>query len=208
MMQRTRVGILGGTFDPIHLAHLVIAQEALEQLDLASVLFIPTGIPSFKRDQEVTPGEIRLEMVRAAIAPNPAFVACDIEVKREGVTYTVDTLEQLTSNNPDVDLFFIMGSDALKDLPKWRKADELARLATFVGTRRPGTDVSAVEEALSASGIAFNVEWIDVPQLDISSSDMRLRVAQGRSIRYLVPLEAQKVISRFHLYENETRVSE
>lgn len=208
MMQRTRVGILGGTFDPIHLAHLVIAQEALEQLELASVLFIPTGIPSFKRDQEVTPGDIRLEMVRVAIAPNPAFVASDIEVKREGVTFTVDTLEQLTSNNPDVDLFFIMGSDALKDLPKWRKADELARLATFVGTRRPGTDVSAVEEALNASGIAFNVEWIDVPQLDISSSDMRLRVAQGRSIRYLVPQEAQKVISKFHLYENETRVSE
>lgn len=208
MMQRTRVGILGGTFDPIHVAHLVIAQEALEQLNLDKVLFIPTGIPSFKRDQAVTPGNIRFEMVHAAIASNPAFDVSDLEVKREGITYTVDTLERLRAHNPHTDLFFIVGSDALKDLPEWHRADELAHLAVFVGTKRPGTDVRAVEGVLGASGISFNVEWIDVPQLDISSSDLRLRVAQGRNIRYLVPQKALDIIHQFHLYEGETRVSE
>ncbi len=197
-----RLGVLGGTFDPIHVGHLRIAEEVREALGLDGVLFIPAGDPVFKKDQSVTDAFERLEQVRCAVADNPRFDVSPIEVLRPGDTYTVDTLRQLRGMLPEnVELVFILGDDAAECLGEWKDTAELARLARFaIAEGRPGSlDHEALREKLARAG-DFIVDFVPVSALDISSSGIRNRLAQGESIRYLVPeavrmrlLKAQQV---------------
>ena len=196
-----RLGIMGGTFDPPHLGHLVCAEEALEAANLDAVLFVPTGRPAFKQDRLVTAGEVRLAMVAAAVAGNPAFAVSALEVERPGVTYAVDTLRELREELPGVELGFI--ADAALTLPRWRKSAELAHLAAFAAATRPGFELG--EQALrDLREHEFDVRPFAVPGLDISSSALRRRVYAGRTIRYLVPEAVRKIIEEESLYRRET----
>ena len=198
-----RLGIMGGTFDPPHLGHLACAEEALEAFGLDAVLFVPTGRPAFKQDRLVTAGEVRLAMVAAAVAGNPAFAVSALEVERPGVTYAVDTLRELREELPGVELVFIVGADAALALPRWRKSAELARLAAFAAATRPGFELG--EQALrDLREHGFDVRPFAVPGLDISSSALRRRVYAGRTIRYLVPEAVRKIIEEESLYRRET----
>ena len=188
-----RLGIMGGTFDPPHLGHLACAEEALEAFGLDAVLFVPTGRPAFKQDRPVTPGKVRLAMVAAAVAGNPAFAVSALEVERPGITYAVDTLRELREELPGVELVFIVGADAALTLPRWHESAELGRLAMFAAATRPGFELG--EEALRVlRERRFDVRPFVVPGIDISSSELRQRVAEGRTIRYLVPEAVREII--------------
>lgn len=184
-----KLGIFGGTFDPLHLGHLRIAEEVREALGLAGVLFVPAGVPVFKKGQPVTSADKRLAAALRAVADNPHFAVCPWEVRREGDTYTVDTLRALRKHYPDnVELYFIVGSDAAELLGQWKGADELAQLAHFaVAVGRPG---SLDEEGLCCrlrQVAPFKLHFVPVSQLEISSSGIRQLQDRGKSVRYLVP---------------------
>ncbi len=181
------LGVFGGTFDPIHQGHLACAEMARDACGLDRVLFVVAPRPWMKQQQRLADAGMRLEMCRLAVAGNPAFEASSLELERPGVTYTSDTLRILRGALPgSVRLFFVIGADSLETLPGWRDADALASLATFVCVTRPGRpDDERLLERARARG--FRVEWVDAPLLDISSSEVRRRVSEGKSVRYLVP---------------------
>lgn len=184
-----KLGLMGGTFDPIHNGHLRVADEMREALGLDAVLFIPAGAPVFKRDQQVTDPQTRFEMVRAAIAGNPHFDASRIEIDREGDTFTVDTLRQLRAHYPDnVELFFIVGSDTAAMVGKWRGCQEVAQLAHLaVAVGRPGSaDADTLRQTIMEAA-DFNLHLVRVSILEISSTAIRQKLAAGESVRYLVP---------------------
>jgi nicotinate-nucleotide adenylyltransferase len=190
-----RTGVLGGTFDPIHLGHLLIAEEARLSLGLDDVLFIAAGQPYFKTGQPVSEACHRLAMVELAVASNPHFTASDVEIARPGPTYTVDTLTELRKRlGEDCDLFLILGMDSLADLDRWRRPEDIVALSTVVGFARPGADVLDDE----TRGC---IQLLDGPQVDVSGSDIRRRVAAGLSIRYMVPEPVEEYIYVHRLYE-------
>lgn len=201
MTRAARIGIMGGTFDPIHIAHLAIAEDVRIQLNLDKVLFIPAGMPAFKMDSTVSSPHHRLMMTQLATKSNPYFEVSDIEIERKGVTYTIDTVHELEARYPEASFFFIAGSDALLDIDKWRNAEDLAQLLTFVATSRPGYVQQLTTEQMNHLNEQFRIEWADVAQLDISSSMIRERIKDGRSIRYLVPPEVEEYMSAMGLYE-------
>jgi nicotinate-nucleotide adenylyltransferase len=179
-----RVGLMGGTFDPIHLGHLLAAETAREACGLDEVWFIPSRTPPLKPGEPHAPGEDRLEMVRLAIAGNPAFRALDLELRRPGVSYSIDTARELRERWRDCLFSYIIGGDRVNDLPRWHRIGELAEIVSFIGVARPGhpVDIGALPEMLRG-----RVRVIPMPQLDISSSGIRELRREGRSIRYLVP---------------------
>lgn len=196
-----RLGLLGGTFDPIHIGHLICAEQVRSHAALDAVLFIPARNPSFKQGTVNASIEDRLAMCEAATRDNPCFDVSDVEAARSGVTYTVDTLGLLHDHYPDnVELCFILGADALASLPKWYQAEELARLATFIGVRRPGSDIGAIRERVMGQDVGFNIQFADMPLIDVSSTDIRRRVGEGRSTRYLVTDEVRAYIESHGLY--------
>ena len=196
-----RLGIMGGTFDPIHVGHLILAEQVADALSLDRILFIPTGNPSFKRDKLVRPAADRLRMVELAIEDNPRFLASDMEVVREGVTYTLDTLRELHTLLPDTaELFFIMGSDTLLTLDHWRASEELAKLACFVGVNRPGDSLASEDDLARLRALGFDVVLLEAPALEVSSSDIRQRLESGRSVRYLVPDSVIQYAEKKRLY--------
>lgn len=180
-----RLGIMGGTFDPIHYGHLVCAERAACALGLDKVVFMPAGNPHFKLGQDMASALDRLAMCELACMPNQLFCVSDAEVVRAGVTYTIDTVLEMHSQLPDAELFFVIGSDAALTLPQWRRAEELSRLVTFAVLMRPGDDRARIDRLAASS--AFAIEVIECPLLDISSSYLRKAVGEGRSIRYLTP---------------------
>lgn len=188
----TRLGLMGGTFDPIHNGHLRIAEEVREALGLSDVLFIPAGNPVFKRDQHVTDAQVRLAQVRRAVADNPHFHVSSVEVDRGGDTYTVDTLRELRARYPeDVEFYFIVGSDAAESIGKWRGVAEIAELAHLVvAAGRPDTASADELRRVIMAAAPFDLHIVQVSSLEISSSDIRQRIAEGKSVRYLVPAEA------------------
>lgn len=193
-----RLGIMGGTFDPIHAGHLRMAEEVRESLGLDGVLFVPAGVPVFKKGRPITDGRIRLEEVAWALADNPFFDASPIEVMREGDTYTIDTLRELRGLLPEtVELVLIVGADAAESLSLWREADRLTDYASVaIATGRPSSDG---EEQLRGKLAAFDgdkLHFVPVSSLDIASSDIRERLGQGRSVRYLTPLGAPGACGR------------
>lgn len=183
-----RLGILGGTFDPIHVGHLAMAEQAIDALGLDGVLFIPAGTPVFKKDQQVTPARHRFEMVRLAVAGNPRFDVSSLEIDRGGDTFTVDTLETLRGLFPaNVELVFITGADAALTLHKWRRASDMAHLASFVGVARPGYTLDEAAALAVRDACGIEVRFLQLPGLDVSSSMLREKLTAGQSVRYLVP---------------------
>jgi nicotinate-nucleotide adenylyltransferase len=194
-----RLGVLGGSFDPVHLGHLVLAECAREQLSLDRVLFVPTGYQWRKADREMTPAPQRCEMVRLAIADNPCFELSTVEVEREGPSYTDVTLEALLAEHPVAELFFILGQDALADLPHWHAPQRVVELATLAVARRPDPDGLAAPEA-ALGDLPARIAWVDMPAMEISATDIRARAGSGRSLRYLVPETVREFITANSLY--------
>jgi nicotinate-nucleotide adenylyltransferase len=192
--RRRRLGVMGGTFDPIHHGHLVAASEVQSVFDLDEVVFVPTGQPWQKDDREVSPAELRYLMTVVATASNPRFTVSRVDVDRPGPTYTIDTLRDLREQYPDADLFFITGADALAQILSWKAVDELFHLAQFVGVNRPGHE-------LSGDGLpAERVSLMEVPAMAISSTACRERVRAGEPVWYLVPDGVVQFIAKYRLY--------
>jgi nicotinate-nucleotide adenylyltransferase len=191
-----RIGVMGGTFDPVHHGHLVAASEVASGFGLDEVVFVPTGQPWQKSDREVTPGEDRYLMTVIATASNPRFTVSRVDIDRQGPTYTIDTLHDLRRiYGENAELFFITGADALAQIIGWHRSDELFELAHFVGVTRPG-------HHLADPGFpAGRVSLIEVPALAISSSDCRARVAMGEPVWYLVPDGVVQYIAKRKLYQ-------
>jgi len=195
-VRRRRVGVMGGTFDPIHNGHLVAASEVQQSFDLDEVVFVPTGQPWMK--EGVSPAEHRYLMTVIATASNPRFTTSRVDIDRGGITYTIDTLRDLRQQHPDADLFFITGADAVAQIVEWKDVEELWELAHFVAVSRPG-------HALSIRGLPEQgVSSLEVPALAISSTDCRRRVDRGFPVWYLVPDGVVQYISKHHLYRSRT----
>lgn len=188
------VGIMGGSFDPIHLGHLVTAEQARADLGLDEVVFIPAGAQPQKSQQ--TPAELRYLMTVLATAANPAFSVSRLEIDRPGPTFTVDTLRSMRQHRPDARLFFITGADAILNILTWKDSEECLRLAKFVAATRPGYDLGKLE----SEGLRDHVRILDVPALAISSSDVRKRFGNGRPVRYLIPTEVEQFARKYRLY--------
>ena len=203
-----RIGIMGGTFDPVHNGHLAIARSAAEQLELSQVLFIPAGNPHFKRNQEVTSASQRADMVALAIEDDSLFALDLCEVERRGITYTADTLEELTQRYEGARLFFIMGTDSAITLPGWKRAEDVARLCTIVVAKRPGQSTERVREALATSSVDFDVMYLDVPQIDVSSTQLREDVARGRDVSAYVPAAVMTYLAQTGLYRGDETVAQ
>lgn len=181
-----RLGIMGGTFDPIHIGHLSVAEQVREALGLDVVLFIPAGVPVFKRDRRVAPAADRLAMCRLAVADNPFFDVSDIEIRRGGDTYTVDTLREMRAHYPDnVEFWFIIGADAVASISLWRESDAIAQLCKLAAVTRPGFQLDSATRAQVDEAGAFDVRYLQATALSVSSSDLRERLEQCLSIRYL-----------------------
>jgi nicotinate-nucleotide adenylyltransferase len=199
------IGVLGGTFDPIHMGHLIIAEEVRARLDLAEVLFVPAGQPWLKTNNVISPAEHRVEMVRLAIAKEPSFKLSTMEIERPGPSYTVDTMAELSRQIGVRDkLFFILGWDNLNQLPRWHEPSRLVRLCRLVPVRRVGyasPDLDALEAAVP--GLSQSIIMLDTPQIQISSSEIRDRVARGLSIHHLVPEPVERYIKEHRLYVRE-----
>ncbi len=196
-----RVGVLGGTFDPIHIGHLVAAEEVRAQLDLDRVVFVPAGLPPHKLTDDVLPADHRLDMVKLAIASNPYFTVSRVDIDRFGPCYTVDTIELLRDEwGGDVELYFIMGSDSLADIVTWHQPERLVRLCRLAIMERPGYRVDVEELERLLPGITSRIHFINSPQLDISSTDIQRRVRQGLPIKYQVPEAVEDYIYEHGLY--------
>jgi nicotinate-nucleotide adenylyltransferase len=198
-----RLGIMGGTFDPIHFGHLVTAEEALVQFNLDRVIFMPTGNPAFKSDERVTSGEHRYLMTVIATASNADFDVSRMEVDRPGLTYTVDTLIALGDEyGPSTELFFITGADAVWDIVSWKDAETVADLVTFIAATRPGYDLDEARLLHESAATRFRIEYVEVPALAISSTELRRRVAEKRPITYLSPESVVAYIAKYDLYRD------
>ena len=209
-VSRGALGILGGTFDPIHIAHLAVAEEAREAFELDRVLFIPAGIPPHKRTRTITPGADRLAMLELAIADNPAFAASRIELDRDGPSYTVDTLETLRSERlaagDPPDLVLIVSAEAFADFAGWREPLRILALAKVAVAPRDGfPDATPEAVARDFPGLEDRVVLLDGPRLRLSASDLRARAAAGRSLRYLVPDAVAAHIEDHALYRDPRR---
>ncbi|GEA83433.1 MAG: nicotinate-nucleotide adenylyltransferase [Cellulomonas sp.] len=192
--QVTRLGVMGGTFDPVHHGHLVAASEVAARFGLDEVVFVPTGVPSFKQDQDVTPAEHRYLMTVIATASNPRFTVSRVDIDRGGVTFTVDTLRDLKAQRPGAEIFFITGADAIAQILTWKDAQELFSMAQFVAVTRPG-------HALSIEGLPEDrVHVVEIPALAISSTDVRARARAGQPVWYLVPDGVVQYIAKHQLY--------
>lgn len=195
-----RVGILGGTFDPPHIGHLILAQHAFDALKLDQLLFIPAANPPHKQGDTKSLIEHRLAMLKLAIADNPQFSISRVDVDRPGPHYSVDMLRILHSEYPHSDLFFVMGGDSLRDLPKWYQPDQVIRLCKLAVMRRPQTDISTDMHHDLLPELAGRMVIIDAPLIDISSSAIVARSSAGFSIRYLVPDAVFAYIKAHQLY--------
>ena len=190
-----RIGVMGGTFDPIHHGHLVAASEVAQSFDLDEVIFVPTGQPWHKDD--VSPSEHRYLMTVIATASNPRFTVSRVDIDRAGPTYTIDTLRELKKQRPAAELFFITGADAIAQILSWRDHDELWDIAHFVAVSRPG-------HVLSTAGLPTDdVSQLEIPALAISSTDCRERVEHGNPVWYLVPDGVVQYIAKHHLYRSK-----
>ena len=195
--KKKRLGILGGTFDPIHSGHLILAEQLKEELKLQKVIFIPSANPPHKEDHPVSLAKDRLQMVKLAIRDNPDFLISDIELKRKGKSYTIDTLTQLKKLYKDSELFFLLGSDAIDELPTWKEPDKIFQKVKVAIALRPGCDRINPENRLVKKSLV-----IPINGLNISSTQVRERVREGKSIRYLVPRGVEEFIRSKKLYRS------
>ncbi|MFC1660099.1 nicotinate-nucleotide adenylyltransferase [Gemmatimonadota bacterium] len=194
-MPSLRLGLFGGTFDPPHVGHLVVAQDAIDQLDLDRLLFVPARLPPHKSEEELSPAPIRLEMTRAAVNGDPLLGVSEVELGRGGPSFTVDTLKYFRGEFPEAEILFLMGADQLREIHQWRDFKALPRLCRLVAMTRDGLDP---EELRPSVDVDFH--RIQVTRVDLSSTGIRARVREGRSIRHLVPSPVREIIERNHLY--------
>lgn len=196
-----RLGVLGGTFDPIHYGHLVAAQEAHYQLGLERVLLVPVGQPPHKLDEPLSPAEHRVHMIELAIESRPQFALSRVDVDRPGPQYTADTLALLREEwGPDTRLFFIAGSDSLADILHWRAPQQIVREAELAVVQRPGGKVDVDRLARELPGLRDRLHWVQMPLLDISSTGLQARVRQGRPISFFLPPAVEAYILEQGLY--------
>lgn len=187
---KKQVGILGGNFNPVHNQHLLIADQVGTALNLEKVYLMPEYLPPHVDEKDTIEAEHRLNMLKLAIADNPLFDIEQAELQRKGKSYTYDTMKALIAQNPNTDYYFIIGGDMVEYLPKWYKIDELVEMVQFVGVKRPGYRIDTL----------YPIIWIDAPMMDLSSSLIRKKIAQGCSIRYLVPEAVRNYILEKGLY--------
>lgn len=199
-----RIGIMGGSFDPVHIGHLVIAQDAAEKLELDEVVFVPAAIPPHKRHLNQADANHRLEMLRLAVESDVRFSVSDVEIQRGGVSYTIDTVRELVEARPGTDWVLVVGSDTLVDLHNWYKVDELLDLCEVATFLRPGeSDLAAIASKVELAGRHVEMLMENVVEahlIGISSTEIRMRVAEGLGIRYLVPPEVEMYIFEHGLY--------
>jgi nicotinate-nucleotide adenylyltransferase len=189
-----RIGIMGGTFNPIHHGHLVAAEVAREEFRLDKVIFVPTYLPPHKSVDEIIPARDRYEMVKIAVSKNPYFEPSDIEVKRGGKSYTHDTLEEFRDIYRGEELYFITGADALREIDTWKNIDELAKFCKFIAVSRPGYPFDLKDR------FRGEIYLLEIPALAISSTEIRARIRDGKSIKYLVPEKVEEYIIKNGLY--------
>lgn len=194
---------MGGTFDPIHYGHLVTAEEARHQFGMSKVIFIPAGKPPHKTRKNISYPQHRLEMTWRAIGSNPHFTVSDLEIKREGPSYTIDTVQAFREQYKNREIFFITGADAVLEILTWRKVTELLQKCCFVAATRPGFRLESLGEKLAQlpPECTTRIKTLEVPALAISSTDIRHRVRDGRPIKYLLPEAAEEYIYRHGLYK-------
>ena len=198
-----RIGILGGTFDPIHIGHLILAEEARQRLWLDKVLFVPTGQPYLRTSQPAASAHDRLAMVRIAVQDNPTFEASEMEVERSGPTYSVDTFQALHKKSPPgTEFFFILGQDAFLEIPTWKTPEALVSLCTLVVFRRPGGPAMQTDGEWSFGKTKAKVIVMDAPVIGVSGTELRRRVAQGLSTRYWLPAAVESYIKTHKLYQS------
>ncbi len=200
--KRHRVGILGGTFDPIHIGHLMTAEAVRGEYELEKILFIPAAQPPHKLGQKITPAEDRYLMTVLATCSNPHFEVSDIEMRREGPSYSIDTVRELQRDaGGDTEFFFIAGTDIIREIHTWDRIEELLEICPFIAASRPGCrpDVERTREILGDLGVE-RLHLLDTPELEISSTDIREKVAAGRSIQYIVPPAVEQYIYKKGLY--------
>jgi nicotinate-nucleotide adenylyltransferase len=203
-----RLGIFGGSFDPVHYGHLLLAECAREQLALDEVWLIPTAVSPFKVGKEQAPAKARLEMLQLALASGEQLRASPIEIDRGGISYTVETLAEVARQQPDTALFLLMGADALRDLPSWREPARICELATPAVVRRGGAaepEFKSLAALVSPARLSqICAAQIEMPAIDLSSTDLRARAAAGKSLRYRMPRAVEKYIETHRLYQQMT----
>ncbi|GED49003.1 nicotinate-nucleotide adenylyltransferase [Carnobacterium maltaromaticum] len=191
--ERIRVGIIGGTFNPPHIGHLVIADQVCQQLGLDKVYFMPDANPPHIDKKEAIAAEHRVVMVEKAIEGNPLFGLESCEIQRGGISYTFDTMLELTKAHPEIDYYFIIGGDMVDYLPKWYRIDELIQMVQFVAVKRPNY----------ADSSPYPLIWVDVPAMEISSTGLRKKIKNGCSVQYLIPDKTLAYIKEKELYQND-----
>ncbi|ADV63265.1 nicotinate (nicotinamide) nucleotide adenylyltransferase [Isosphaera pallida ATCC 43644] len=200
-----RLGVFGGTFDPIHLGHLILAEMARVECALDRVWFVPAGEPPHKLGEATATGRDRADMVRLAIAGHEQFELCDLDLKRPGPHFTVDLLDLIRERQPQADLFFLVGADSLLELPTWRQPEKLVRQAQLIVVNRPGLDLNpwespAVRQLFADAGVAQPLS-VTIPPIGLASRDLRADLARGKSIRYRVPRAVEMLIQERRLYQ-------
>lgn len=202
MNQIKRIGIMGGTFNPIHQGHLLFAEQAREYCELDEVLFIPSGNSYMKDSSEILDGEIRIFMTAAAIEDNPSFTLSTMEMEREGATYTCDTIQDLREKEPFAQYYFIMGADSLFSMESWKDPGEIFKNCILVAAARDSRDTFSLTEKATELQAKYQARIIILPErkIDISSSEVRSRIREGKSVRYMIPDKVIDYISSNHLY--------
>lgn len=187
-----KIGILGGTFNPIHIGHLILAEEAREKLGLDKIIFVPAYLPPHKDTMNIAPAKVRLDLVKLAIAGNKSFGVSDLEIRRDGRSYTIDTLKELKKAYPQDELYFIIGSDLLKYLEEWKDLDEIIKMIKFIAATRPGYPLEKIPSYITT---------LPIRAVDISGFEIRQAIKEGKSFRYLVPEAVFRHITKKGLYK-------
>ncbi len=200
-MGKKRVGIFGGTFDPIHMGHLIVAETIMDEFHLDKVVFIPAAVPPHKLDKQISPAKHRYMMTMLATCSNPRFQVSDMEMHRQGPSYSRDTLAQLLEEHGrDTEFYFIVGADSVENLHTWNRIDELLTMCHFIGASRPGCMPDMEKIAQRFGSLAEKIHCLETPELEISSTEIRHRVGQKRTIRYIVPETVEQYIYKEKLY--------
>lgn len=193
-----KIGIMGGTFDPIHIGHLVAAEEARAVFGLDKVIFVPNYQPPHKPGVPITDPEHRYAMVLLSIYTNPYFEVSRMEIERKGLSYAIDTVREFIKLYPGADIYFITGADAIAEILSWKDGREILKLCKFIAVTRPGYDIEKVKEKLRS--VDNNVEFLRITEINISSTEIRRRVKEGKPIKYLVPETVENYIYKHNLY--------
>lgn len=203
MSRRKRIGIMGGTFNPVHMAHLILAENAYRDYELDEIMMLPNGDPPHKTDMKITPAADRLAMLQLAVKDIPYFRISEMEIRRRGYSYSSVTLEDLNREHPDTDYYFIMGADSVFQIETWHDPAAVMKNCIILAATRNHTPANALRDRISELKAKYgaDIRILDIPDLELSSSEIRRRTASGQSIRFMVPDAVRQYIREHHLYE-------